>query len=114
MEANNKAGKPIDLKQAIKLTKEFRDKNPKATKAEFYSLDELNSLLNGAAGLRIYYGADNGQSKLVLVGVDKDGRDLLPAAEGTTGQAVPAVGSKLLSDGQPCPTVCDPNSPLSN
>jgi hypothetical protein len=51
-------------------------------------------------GLRYYHGRDeDGKPNLVLVGVDKAGKDML-------------AGS-IMEKGQPCPPFCDSNSPFT-
>lgn len=103
------SGIPIGLERAKKLVKDFRTKNPNEIKAELFDADEIRSLLEGAKGLRIYYGSENGEPKLVLVSVDDAGKDRVPTSEGVAA----ATSQKMLADGQPCPDVCDTTSGIN-
>ena len=85
--------------------------------AEMFNRHAIALLLNqeGAEGIRIYFGRDaKGQVRLVLLPVDKEGkniiRKLLPA--GTV--SIPGVSSayaqeegEAIENGQRCPTMCD-------
>jgi hypothetical protein len=79
-----------------------------------------------AAGIRIYYGrATDGQVKLVMVPYDKNGNDIITHLVGTQEKPVPGVspaktealttdgGAQAMEQGQLCPTVCPPSSPLN-
>jgi hypothetical protein len=58
--------------------------------------------------IRIYYGMD-AQSKVhsILVGVDGEGKDILPKTSDS-------VDGEILEDGQRCPVSCPPESPLNS
>ena len=70
----------ISLDAAAALTRRYRNgagKDPK--KAGAFHADQVRQLLDqpGCVALRIYYGRqDNGDPALVLVGMDKDDKEL--------------------------------------
>jgi len=93
-------------------------------------LRQKDSLGRTAAGIRIYYGLskDDGRVRFVMVPYDVDGNDILKhlisveektdstatkerKAESVSGLS--AGGAQALEDGQRCPTVCPPSSPLN-
>ena len=94
MSFNGTEGGSISLTAGAALTKEYRKKNPGATKGHFFGKDILHQLLNqqGCEGIRMYYGLDeDGNKELVLVGADADENDL----------------TALVADlSMPCPGVC--------
>jgi hypothetical protein len=69
------------LAEAAELTANYRNAQPNdCIKAEFFGKNAILALLNqdNCMGMRIYYGQDNnGEKKLVLVGVDSSGNDLI-------------------------------------
>jgi len=84
--------------------------------AEMFNRDAIGALLNveGADGVRIYLGRDNaGQIRLVLLPVDKNGKDiitrLIPGTTKTTDSTVKAADDEgeAIENGQRCPTMCD-------
>lgn len=85
--------------------------------AEMFNRDAIALLLNqkGADGIRIYLGRDDkGQVRLVLLPVDKNGKDirvkLLDDKNMTqkAGAAPPDdIDGEAVEAGQRCPTVCD-------
>ncbi|GAA4452167.1 hypothetical protein GCM10023189_15150 [Nibrella saemangeumensis] len=111
---NGEGGRFIEVGQAVGMARRFRQGKGDVTKAELFSRAQLMELLEGADGLRIYYGADdNGRGQLLLVSVDKEKRDRLPATAGG-GKDMPGgePTGKVLAFGQPCPNVCDSTSAL--
>jgi hypothetical protein len=96
--------------------------------AEAFNRDAIIALLNaeGAEGVRIYMGRDSGLVKVVLVPVDKQGKDIKtnllygkkPATQRAAGQADGDDpdgdlggdldgGFQAVEVGQRCPTFCD-------
>jgi hypothetical protein len=91
--------------------------------AEMFNRDAIIALLDaeGAEGIRIYLGrdmADSGKVKLVLLPVDKNGKDirtnLLNGKKSMTQKAAAQADDDLDEDGeqavevgQRCPTICD-------
>lgn len=97
------AGSIITLQEGSDMTAEFRKNFPNATKAVYYTADVYEDLLAqaGCVGIRIY-NAINEDNKLtnVLVGVDRDGNDL--------------VNGKIYDLGTLCPTGCPVNNSLNS
>jgi hypothetical protein len=89
-------------------------------------LHQKDSLGRLAAGIRIYYGLskDDGRVRFIMVPYDVDGNDMLkhlitmdekPSGGGEKqAKGLPADGgAQALEDGQRCPTVCPPHTPLN-
>ena len=72
-----KEGKVITTTVASDMTEAYRDANPGATKGHFIGKDILKDILaqSGCMGVRIYYGIDEGEKTLVLVGADSSEND---------------------------------------
>lgn len=80
------------------------------------SVDDLKKLSEepGVSGIRIYFGymqqdpeplvGDNFSMRLMMVGVDANGNDIILSGEGRSG---------IYDHFEPCPNTCDVNSPLS-
>ena len=106
-------GGPESLATAKQWTKNYREANPGpgTIKAHFFGADRIKKLLNepGAVGIRIYYALnEEGEKKLLLVGTDKDGRDLLPKS-GVQGSAAPeGEDDEIMDEALPCPPYCPP------
>ena len=102
MSVTSNSGTQITLAEAQALVKAFRINFPKEIKASFVGINNVNSILQqkGCIGIRMYYGYDEGLGRLspVLVGVDASGKDMTNV-----------IVDKL----DPCPSQCDPESPLS-
>src|SRR5690349_17012436 len=94
----------ISLDDAVALTRRYRDsagKDPK--KGGAFHADQVRALLDqpGCVALRIYYGQrDNGDPAFVLVGLDKDDKEL--------------TGGILLEVCFFCPPLCTDGSPLNS
>jgi hypothetical protein len=74
------AGSKITLATGSKMTGDFRTAHPNVTKAVYYTADVYEDLLaqEDCVGIRIYNALDaNGVITNVLVGVDRDGNDLI-------------------------------------
>ncbi|MCE2732559.1 MAG: hypothetical protein LW821_04255 [Flammeovirgaceae bacterium] len=101
------AGGKISKKQAREWVARYRKENegnPKVLYSETFDKNFIQELLNepGCAGIRIYNSIDDeGQLQFILVGVDKDGKNILPNNEETTTEPV-----FLLDFGKRCPPVC--------
>lgn len=109
-----KAGRRMKPKDAARWTKRYRDtpqqSGDQLTRAHYFGKEFLQALLAepGCAGLRIYQAIDGaGIGRVVLVGVDEKGNDLLPRKDDGT---LPddGVGETPML----CPNQCDPTSPL--
>ena len=93
----------ISLAAAAALTKRYRDDAGKAAqKAGAFHADQVRELLAqpGCVALRIYYGKQDNEEVLVLVGVDANDKEL--------------TGGVLLEVGFPCPPFCDNGSSLNS
>jgi hypothetical protein len=81
--------------------------------SETFNRADIDLLLaqDGCEAIRIYYGMDT-EMKLhaVLVGVNEDNKDILPSQ-----QINPSVEEDIiLEEGQRCPIICPPESPLNS
>ena len=105
----------ISLPQAIDLTRRFRKSSPPSEKGGFFYAEHLRQLLEqpNCSGMRFYHGLDaKGQYRLVLVGVDADGRDITGRAA-TSAKALARGGEAVILDQHhPCPPWCA-DGPLS-
>ena len=96
----------ISLEEAQTWALSWRNNPPKdLAKGHLIPGEALTELLaaEGVVDVRAYMGVDEtGTQKLMLVGVDSSGKDLIDEEH-------------LIYDRtQPCPSCCDPNSPLYN
>ena len=81
-------------------------------------LDLQEAIAEGATSVRAYIGVEKmmveGEKvyieKLMIVGVDKNGKDMISSGDGET--LDPESGG-IFDFSRPCPEVCDPNSPLN-
>lgn len=120
----------ITLPKAIEFVKRYQRSSPASEKGGFFWADPVRKLLSqpGVVGLRYYHGVDEeGRYRIVLVGVDQDGEDIVrqvvgggPPAKGSGGKiaktAKTASGGGeaiLLQEHFPCPPFCPPNGPLA-
>jgi hypothetical protein len=103
MTLNEFTGGPITLVEAEKLTKSFREMFPNQAKAFFIGSLNIQAILDqeNCVGIRIYNGYNDEDKCLnpLLVGVDKDGKDM--------------TNGLIMDRMTMCPTVCDQNSPLA-
>jgi hypothetical protein len=90
----------ISLHDAAILTKNYRNNDPDPTcLGEYFSGAAIRKILNQqpsgcCVGIRIYYGRSNeGDKKLVLVGVDKNGNDLCEGPLMEYGMSAPPYNS---------------------
>lgn len=113
---------PISLHYAIQLTSRLRNNRELLLDIDYKGGDviplsetfnraDIDQLLaqEGAAGLRIYYGMDvENRIHAVLVAVNENNQDLIPM---TTSRSMEAL---ILQEGQRCPVICPPESPLNH
>lgn len=96
----------ITLDEAKTWAKSWRNNPPKAlAKGHLIEGEALTELLGtaGVVNVRAYMGVDGtGTQKLMFVGVDASGNDLIDAKH------------LIYDKTQPCPSCCDTNSPLFN
>jgi hypothetical protein len=110
------AGRRMKQKDAARWTKRYRNtpqqSNDQLTRAHYFGKDFLQTLLAEpeCAGLRIYQAIDEeGVGRVVLVGVDEKGKDLLLRKDdGTLPDDDDGVGETSMR----CPNNCDQTSPL--
>jgi len=107
------AGGKITRKQAREWVARFRKENegnPKVLYSETFDKDLIQELLNepGCAGIRIFNSIDDeGQLQFILVGVDKKGKNILPANDEST------TDPELIVEwGQRCPPICNDENDL--
>lgn len=105
---NGLEGDPLDFTIAKKWTANYRStlEDPENnTHAHYFGFEIIQQILNESdcVGIRIYYAIDDtGEKKLILVGVDSKGENLLPVAGGKL-----ADGGNVIADySLPCPTYC--------
>jgi hypothetical protein len=95
----------ITLATAQAWAKNWRANPNNVIKAYLIPQDDITQLMAEAdvQDVRAYCGIDGtGEYKLMLVGVDKNGNDLINEA----------VGANIYDFTMPCPSICDVNSPL--
>lgn len=97
----------ISLQKAQEWAAKWRSNPNNTIKAFLIPNVDITQLLaeKGVQDVRAYVGIDeNDEQKLMLVGVDENGNDLIDEANG-----------KIIFDfTKPCPSECDINSPLFN
>lgn len=113
----------ISLRRASRLTRNYRESIPAADKTGFFHKQAIVDLLRqpGVVGMRYYHGLDDkGCYHLVLVGVDREGRDVVESRGGKVTRITQSVGAMVVSSGAvildnhyPCPPWCPPSSPLN-
>lgn len=115
----------ITLAEAIRMTGLYRQSREIILAPEYrnsdilcnnetFALADLLSLVNrpGCAGFRIYYGMkENKKVHAILVGTNNSGHDLLPEVMARPAQN--DTNDWILEDGQRCPPLCPPASPLN-
>ena len=106
----------VNLTTAVDYTQRYRRSAPASEHAGFFFAKGLAALLAqpGVFGMRIYHGLDkNGRYRMVLVGVDEKGDDIVKAAPKRGTAKARAAGDALLLDTHvPCPPFCGA-SPLA-
>jgi hypothetical protein len=107
VEFNGSEGGPLDLVTAKEWTSNFRSKSTSSDEvlAHYFGFEVIQKILDqsGCVGIRIYYALDdNGEKKLLLVGVDSKGENLLPLEGGRTDDD----GDIVADYSWPCPDYC--------
>ena len=115
----------IPLSQAVEMTSRYRANkdailDPKykgqtiLSTCETFNKDQFLVYLSKVevAAFRIYYGmSDNLRIHAILVGVDKDGKDILPS--NSSNVDLTDGDGEIFEDGQMCPHICPPPSDLN-
>ena len=113
----------ISLTQASEMTARYREnieivldpayKNQSIfAQSETFNREAFDEVLSkeGCAGLRIYYGMDEElKVHAIIVGADQGNNDILPE----TLQNALMVDNSIIEEGQRCPSLCPPPSPLN-
>jgi len=106
---NSAVGDPLTLETAKQWMANYKDKNPDQVRGHFFGLDIIQQILNeeGSVGVRIYYAIDEtGNKKLLVVGVDSEGNDLLPASGRTAARESGSEEFIIADYSFPCPNMC--------
>lgn len=112
----------IDLTTAAGLTTRFRSNCNSILQTQFQSQDilpfsetfnrnDMDLLLaqDNCAAVRIYYGMDTDlKLHAVLVAVNEDNEDILPSTILNNAEDI------IVEEGQRCPIICPPQSPLNS
>ncbi len=112
----------ISLPQAVKMTETFRKNKESILGTEYKNRDSvplsetfnrqaIEKLLStdNCAGIRIYYSMDdNLKIHAILVAVNDSNEDILPDERSLSG----ASDIVIIEEGQRCPDLCPPPSPL--
>jgi hypothetical protein len=108
----------ISLKTAKKWAKKWRKQEGTYNKhhdCRAFNIPkiDLQEVLaeDGVANIRAYLGIDdNNEEKLMIVGVDANGKDMISKKSSGLGDE---EGDDIYDFTKPCPTHCDPSSPLN-
>lgn len=115
----------ISLQIAKEWAKEWRDDEASYNKyfecrAFNIPKKDLKEVLRekGTKSVRAYIGVEKKEvegeivfiEKLMLVGVDKNGKDMISSADGVT---LDEEGGDIYDFSEPCPNLCDDESPLN-
>lgn len=96
----------INVTTAQAWASSWRNNPPKPlSKGHLIDVDAINDLIaaGGVASIRAYMGVNgSGVQKLMFVGVDADGNDLIDSEE----------GYYIYPSDAACPSICDTTSPL--
>ena len=113
----------ISLQEAIEMTSRYRSQRENVLTPDHKGILLTSETFNRAAfdvllaendcvGIRIYFGMDKDLAiKLIAVGVNEKDEDILPS-EGDA-IATTSDGKNITENGQPCPPICPPRSPLN-
>jgi len=114
----------IGLDEAKKMTKKFREQKDNIMKEEHrgkhlipfcesFDRAPFEQLLQreDCKGVRIYYGMKDTDQRVhaIIVGIDADGRDILPAE----GNVMDGLEPIIIEDGKTCPDFCPTGSGLN-
>jgi len=81
---------------------------------KYSTVDEDGNVINSLRGVRAYFAVKATDKELaddvtaLIVAVDKKGKDIIPTSDALGGED----GSEIYDFTVPCPTECDPESPL--
>ena len=103
MELNDNTGELVTLTEAAEWTQNYRSTiNSGDVTGHFFGKNKYNTILEqpGCIGVRTYYGIENGEKVLVLVGVDEQGNDMTNGA--------------IVEQGAKCPPRCSEINALNS
>jgi hypothetical protein len=114
----------ISLSTAIEMTTLYRNQKEGILKpgyqgqnilpiSESFDRNAFDSLLaqSGCEGLRIYYGmSEDFKIHAIIVGVNASGEDMLPDTKWASDTE---AGDEIIENGNRCPDLCPPASPLN-
>ena len=100
------------------VTKEHQEKKTLPL-CETFDAEPFRIVLNkpGCLGIRIYYSMDDEKKiHLIIVGVNDKDEDILPDEQSTTNvlSDTATTNQTIIEDGQACPPICPPSSPLNS
>ena len=106
-----KPGREMDYTQARSWVDDYRktcQEQANPVYAEGFSKETLMKILTdtNCAGIRIYHGHEKGESRLLLVGIDKHGDDMHRSKHGLKDDMPGNGGSGIYGDGGRCPDEC--------
>ena len=115
----------IPLNQAIEMTTRYRETKETILAPEYkgqnilstcetFNKEQFLAYLSKdiVVGFRIYYGmSEDLKIHAIIVGVDKDGGDILPSK--TNNLDLKTGEGEIFEDGQMCPPICPPPSDLN-
>ena len=106
---NGSEGGSIPLAEAKQWTANYRATiKPGEHTAHYFGADIIQRLLDEdkSVGIRIYYAIDDkGKKQVLLVGVDENGNDLVPA-QGAAAKTTEDGGPIIVNHSHPCPPYC--------
>lgn len=107
---NGSEGDPIDLATAKKWASNYKSTSQKPDEilAHYFGFEIIQDILSQSScvGIRIYYAIDeSGEKKLILVGVNASGENMLPVTGGRTSE----TGNIMADFSFPCPSYCPGN-----
>ena len=106
---HTQVGDPLDLAIAKSWRANYTTKNPNDIRGHFFGAEIIQQILaeSDCVGIRMYYAIDeNGEKKLLLIGVDANGNDLLPLSTNAGGRSA-SEGDNIVGDySLPCPDYC--------
>jgi hypothetical protein len=112
----------ISLQQAVNMTTLYRTNRESILAtgyqnqnilpfSETFNKADIETLLGktGCAGIRCYYGMDESlKVHIIFVAINSEGEDILPS-----GQTTLSSSGDIVEEGQRCPDICPPASPLN-
>lgn len=114
----------ISLQKAIEMTTRYRQDKETVLAPEYrgqiilpnsetFNRAAIEKLLaeTGCAAVRIYYGMDETlKTHAIIVGVNESNEDILASSSSNN---LAASDEPILEEGQRCPDICPPKSPLN-